>query len=149
MIRMVQFIQKTEDFNFLLLRGSGQIFGLVVRFYFNLFYFISMVISFKIWQIIIFFFKVLAELGYFKCFLSFIYFSTKWGGGWGFVRPLVENSTIYFLIFFETLPQAALVCKYIQSSLCYQLFFTCQTVQCAAIKSLNQYAWFHFGTETQ
>ena len=42
MIRMVKFIQKTEDLNFLLLGGSCQIFGLIVRFYFNfiLFYFI-------------------------------------------------------------------------------------------------------------
>ena len=35
MIRMVHFIQKTQDLNFLLLGGSGQIFGLIVRFYFN------------------------------------------------------------------------------------------------------------------
>ena len=30
MIRMVQFIQKTQDFTFLLLEGSGQILGLIV-----------------------------------------------------------------------------------------------------------------------
>ena len=54
MIRMVQFIQKTQDVNFLFLGGSGQIFGLIVRFYF-----ISMVISFKIWQIILFSSKIM------------------------------------------------------------------------------------------
>ena len=43
MIKMVHFIQKTQDLNFLLLGGSGQIFGLIV-----LFYIISMVISFNI-----------------------------------------------------------------------------------------------------
>ena len=41
MIRMVHFIHKTQNLNFLLLGGSGQIFGLKVRFYFYsiLFYF--------------------------------------------------------------------------------------------------------------
>ena len=34
-VRMVQFIQKTQDLNILLLGGSGQIFGLIVRFNFN------------------------------------------------------------------------------------------------------------------
>ena len=38
-------------------------------------------------------------------FLYFIIFSTKGGGGG--VRPLVENSTIFF-IFFETLPKTVL-----------------------------------------
>ena len=32
MIRMVQFIQKTEDLNFVSLGVSGHIFGLIVRF---------------------------------------------------------------------------------------------------------------------
>ena len=39
MIRMVQFIQKTEDLNFLSLGGSGQVFGLIVYFIFISFYF--------------------------------------------------------------------------------------------------------------
>ena len=73
MIRMVQFIQKTEDLNFLSLGGSGQIFGLIVRFYFNLkFLFLW---SFKIWQIIIFSSKFLLNWAISSVFI--LYFILK------------------------------------------------------------------------
>ena len=48
-----------------------------------------------------FFFKVLAELGYFKCFYILFFFPLRGGG----LRPLVENSTNFIFFIFETLPK--------------------------------------------
>ena len=92
MIRMFHFIQKTQDLNFLLLWGSGQIFGLI------LFYFISMVISFKIWQIIIFSSKFSLNWAISNVFLYFILFSTN--GGWG--QTLSGKFHIFVVV--ETMP---------------------------------------------
>ena len=100
MIRNVSFIQKNEDLIFLLLGGSGQIFGPIL-FYF--YYFISMVI-FKNMADNNLFFEVLAELGYFKCFYILLFFPLRG------VRPLVENSTNFIFFIFETLPYLLIYC---------------------------------------
>ena len=89
MVRMVQFIQKSEDFNFSLLGGSGQKSRLSVE----LFDFNFLVLNILKEADINFFFKVLAKFGdnkhnkdikkncEKKCFFSI-------DGGWGGVTLL-------------------------------------------------------------
>ena len=93
MIRMVHFIQKISRLKSFITGGVRSYFGLIVRFYSNFILTFFYGHMFKNMADNNLFFKVPAELGYFKCFYILLFFPLILF--FLFLKPCLRNALIF------------------------------------------------------